>query len=133
MNPSPEQIHSRDTTNVGIGSTIWIFNSNQRRYRDGQSGPIYRESFVPLTVEGETRTSWLCGPGWRPWKIDKRTRAVRGARYGIGPFAFCSAQEVDDACWVNEERLRIVNEVQRLTDAETLRAIDAVLTSRRSL
>lgn len=112
-----------------IGSTVWLFNVNRRVYakRDGHGGgPIYRHHFEPLEIIGETRVSWLCGPAWSPRKVNKKTMETAGG-YGLSTHVFASQQEVDDACWIHENKPAIERAVRTCQDAAILRHIDGVL------
>jgi hypothetical protein len=109
-----------------IGSQVWIFDGNRRIYREGQSGPVYREHFVAHTVIGGTRSSWLLSGGF---KVDKRTGLLRkplGGWYAVRPQVYTLSQ-VNDDCYVNTERHRIADLVARIRDANVLRKVEAVL------
>lgn len=95
---------------IGIGSTIWVFDSNRRVYGDSKSGPIYREHWVPRKIEGETSRSWIVG--WNH-KIPKK---------GCLGVAF-TEREVEDSVWFHEHRYKIGSQVQSLQCIETLRAV----------
>ena len=104
------------TALLGIGSTIWIFDSNRRVYPEprsayGGGGPIYREHWRPVTIEGETSRSWVTS--WYGKKVPKR-----GPRQGI---AFTEA-EVEADVWVHDHRYKIVRMVEQC-EVETLKAI----------
>ena len=99
-----------------VGDTIWRFNINRRVYAPkkpgeiySRGGPIYREHWEPVKIDGETSRSWVTRFGKAPKK---------GDRHG---WAF-SLDEVDASCWAKEHRRHIVNLVERC-DADTLKAI----------
>ena len=100
---------------LGIGSTIWMFDNNRRIYPKPRSasggGPIYREHWRPVTIEGETSRSWVTS--WYGNKVPKR-----GPRHGV---AFTEA-EVNADVWAHDHRYKIVRMVE-LCEVETLKAI----------
>jgi hypothetical protein len=104
--------------NLKIGSTVWIFDENRRVYpkdKSGGSGPIYREHFSPEIIDGETRTSWLIrSKHWRKadWiRINKKN-----------PQCCVSIEEVDEQCWAQEHRYKIM-QLAQTADYKTLRKI----------
>ena len=104
-----------ETAKVGIGSPVWIFNSNRRVYREGaRGGPIWREHWMPEKIVGETSRSWIVGQGTWEKKIPKK-----GPWHGV---AF-SQEEIDNAAYVHEHRFRISEKVGRLDDFACLRKI----------
>ena len=112
---------------LGIGSTVWTFDTNRRVYAtDERGGPIFREYFQPLVITGETSKSWLAGPDWSPVKVNKKTLAIKGG-FGLAPFVYPSQEAVDDACWTKEYRIDISTAVGRCQDAAVLRQIAAIL------
>ena len=110
---------------IGIGSTLWLFDTSRRRYRPGESRPIYREHFYPVTVVAENKTSWLCGPHGQT-KVNKKTMQTKGG-FGLDPHVFASEAEIDDACWVNNKRHAVERAVSQCRDADVLRQIAAIL------
>lgn len=116
--PAPPSDNLRDvdsTRLLGIGSTIWLFDNNRRIYPEPRGehngGPIYREHWRPVTIEGETARSWVTS--WYGKKVPKR-----GPRQGV---AFTDA-EVDADVWAHDHRYKIVRMVE-LCEVETLKAI----------
>lgn len=80
------------TSEIGVGSTVYVFDENHRIYQPGISSPIFREYFREQKVVGETSRSWLVGYGGRDVKrIDKKTRE--------GIF---DARGVDEACELHD-------------------------------
>lgn len=107
---------------LGVGDTIWYFNINRRVYParefgkpHASLGPIYREHWVATKIIGETTRSWLCEYG--------RKCAKKGDRLGWA----LSEAEVDDDCFVSEERHRIADAVLRTRDAATLREVARII------
>ena len=118
-----------------IGQTVWIFDGNRRVYRDGQSRPVFREHFKDWKITGETSKFWLLG---NSYQIIKATRMLKcperkGNWYTLSPRVFWSELEVDETCWVHENRYRVVKDVQGCSDANTLRAIDALLAKEKEV
>lgn len=103
-----------------VGDTIyrmqnqWHGNKSERR-------------FVPDTITGETKGTWIVGTQL-PERVNKRTLRVpaRGSR-GWGGEQYFTAQGVKDYEWKLENHSRIIDAVRFTANADTLRAIDAVL------
>ncbi len=94
---------------LAVGSTIWRFDRECRKYGRDRSTPIYREHWQPYAIVGETSRSWLVGHLHNPSKAPNS-----GAHPG---WAF-TAQEVDDDCWANENRYQICRIVERCSPAK---------------
>lgn len=111
---------------IGIGSTVWVFDDNSREYRKDASGrsigggPIYRSHWVPVTITGENRVSWLISRYERFSKI--APHQTKTTPYGFNRVA-TSQQEVDDDCWINGHRASIANHIFTVNDAAILRQI----------
>jgi len=105
-----------------IGATAWVFDENRRIYAKGEDGrslgdgPIWREHWRPEKITSETSRSWVTE---YKTKIPKRNRDPRW-------FALTQL-EIDEQAYVHENRYRIIEAVSRVSDASTLRAIEAVL------
>lgn len=101
--------------NLKIGSTVWVFDYNHRVYakNSGISGsPIYREHFVAHEITGETSRSWIIGISkWNQKKISK-----------TNPDCYVSIEEVNDACWLNDHRYKVIQLAWR-ADGATIRKI----------
>lgn len=104
-----------------IGSTIWIFDINRRVYPPREKGrvsgaPIWREHWRPVKITGETSRSWLTEYGE---KVPKK---------GANPhFVAFTREEIDRAAWVQDNRYRIVREIEGISDHDTLRKIAEVI------
>lgn len=108
-----------------IGQTVWIKDENNRRYRDGQSGPVYRGYFEPRSVIGETAQSWLLE---RDLKIDKKTGRLRcpnknNSWYGLSSSVWTTESDVEDEIWLGENRNQLAHAVQCCRNARLLRHI----------
>lgn len=113
---------------IGIGSTVWVFDENSREYRKNGAGwgsAIYRAHWVPVNVTGENRASWLVGNRYASFS-KTRPHRTKATAYGSRRVAV-SAQEVDDDCWVNGSRAAIGAMVMRCEDAAILRQIAALV------
>ena len=104
---------------VGVGSTVWVFDINRRRYTKPADGRIWgsiiwRDHWGPHTIVSETSRSWVLDrPGGM--KVPKR-----GADPSI--FAF-SESDIDRRAWVEDNRHKIADKVGRINDYETLRKV----------
>lgn len=111
-----------------VGDPVWLFDGNHRVYRDGASGPVYREHFIRYVITGETRTSWLIRDAY---KIDKSTGLLRppsrDGYFGLSPFVRTSQSQVDDACWIDENRRRIVKLVVDCVNVPLLQQIERMV------
>ena len=112
------------------GETVYVFDHNRRVYETnpetGRRGlVIYREHFVPLIVFGETPRSWLAShDGTDKWehmihKLDKKQSPDRGRWY--------TKAQMEDAVWLEENRRKIANVVERLSDVSLLKQIATLL------
>lgn len=116
---------------TAVGDTVWIFLMDRRVYpkaepgRLSSGGPIYREHFVERTIASDTGRSWVLSDRL---KINKRTLLSPKDHRGYAVPMFTSPQQVEDLCYVHDERARLASQVQQCSDAATLRAIDALLT-----
>lgn len=104
--------------------TVWIFDRNRRVYAPGDrsSRPIYREHFAPRKVVGSNKVSWLLSNHERVSKKDLTFRDWNGCRERI-----YDQQDVEDACWVHDNRYRIIKAVEGCRDPVALKQIDALL------
>lgn len=117
---------------IKVGDTLWRFDVNRRVYRRASGayfasgGPIYAEHFEPFVVTGETAFSWLVKEGWRDRKINKKT--LREAPHnGFGGWQWYTAEQKDDAVWLEWHRDKIADEVRRCRSAAALRQIAALI------
>lgn len=115
-------------TELGIGSTVWLFEDSRRVYPTDSSGggPIYRGHFVAATIHGETARSWLVGHEWAPIRVDKKKLTTKPG-YGRGSRVFVSEQEIDDACYIHDARPKLGRQVIDCRDINTLRKIEGLL------
>lgn len=101
---------------LGIGSTVWRFDSNRRVYpKEGGIGvrPIWREHWYPVKITGETKTHWICDTGYEPFNIPKRGPSPNGV--------LTSERVLDEACWVEAHRHAIARLVDGLRDHDYAR------------
>jgi hypothetical protein len=106
---------------IGIGSTVWVFDHNYRTYDDNRK-LIYRDHWRPTEITGETRASWITRYGKVPKKADDRGRRLV-SQGGYSPLrAALTAAEVEDDIWTSSHAHKIADQV-RHCDAATLRKI----------
>lgn len=101
-----------------IGKTVWIRDVNRRKYRQREGGisyggPIERYHWAPYEVVGETRVSWVLKHGQ---KVPKK------GGFGV---AF-SEEEVDQFCYVAENRYAISERVRQLSYEKLKQVADIV-------
>lgn len=109
---------------IGIGSTVFVFDHNHRVYGKDRGSPIYREYWVPVGIRGENRSSWLLDNYYERFS-KKPPHQTKTTPYGNHRVAI-SVQEVDDDCWQHDHRYRIVRLVERC-DVAVLRQIAALV------
>ena len=90
--------------------SIWQFDVNRRVYLDGRSGPSYRHHWHKVNVVGETTVSWILSSG----KKVKKSNTF-------------SDSDVEDQIYIHDNKYKIADLVQHIDDAETLRAVDAIV------
>jgi len=97
---------------------VWIFNSNRRVYGKDSHAPIWREHWLRKKIIGETSRSWIleCGP---ELKIPKNPKTPRR------DIAW-SEKELNQLCWLNEHRYRIVRKVESLPAAELIKVASLI-------
>lgn len=101
---------TKETT--ALPEFVFVFDLNNRVYEkdvNGRTfgGPIYREHWCKYEVIGEEKRSWLVNE--YPGKITKAK-----AKF---------IADVDEDCWLNDNRYKIIEDIKRCTDSATLRAI----------
>jgi hypothetical protein len=126
---------SRDIAHLHIGGHVWFCDVNIRRYpkdptKYDSRGPHYRSSWRQVAISGETRVSWvLTSPVWIGGRtIDRIPKDVTkwdAAR--IEDVFAVTQQDVDDRCWIDANRLALVEAVRRCADIATLRAVQAAM------
>ena len=101
---------------VKVGSTIYVFDSDRRVYTDPAKGRlwgriIWRGHWRPVTVESETRVSWVTSAG----KCPKKNHNPRAWSL--------SSAEVDEKVYVHDHARHIARLVEDIGSAATLRQI----------
>jgi hypothetical protein len=97
-----------------VGSTVWIFDENRRRYApDGKGGPIWREHWAPVKIIGETSRSWVTDYYGR--RLPKKRENFRSLAY--------SEAEIDKLEWLNVHRWRISDAVRMCDDADIMQKV----------
>lgn len=119
------------TDEIRIGTTLYRFDQNRRRYRRDASGrpsgpPIYAEHFERGEVVGETRASWICRVGGgAECKVNKKTMLESAAPYGV--YRWYTEQAREDDIWIKENRHALAERVRSIRDVDLLRGIKASL------
>jgi len=106
---------------IEVGDTFYLFDINRRVYKlkdDGSlfnsGGPIYREHFYPVQIEGETSRSWVLPHGK---KVPKKA-----------PFSVLYTEKmVDESCWLKSNRHKLASMVNGCRDFEILKQIGDLL------
>lgn len=118
---------SERSKTVKPGDRVWIFDSNRRRYDDNKR-VIYRAHFNPVVIEDETARSWVITYQGRRFNINKKTGEIGSTTYpGMSKVVYYSEQEIDQACWIHDNRAEITRKVSFCRDYKTLRKIEALL------
>lgn len=90
----------------------WVFDQNRRVYPKGErgGGPIWREHWRRVEIVGETSRSWVteCGR-----KVSKK---------GGSGISF-SQEEIDQQAWIQDNRHKIGDRVERCRDFKVMKAI----------
>jgi hypothetical protein len=110
---------------VSVGSNVWLFDENRRKYRERKpgelyagGGPIWREHWAPRQIVGETSRSWILN-GPRCEKIPKK-----GVNLSVVAF---SEADIDRRAWVNDNKYLIERAVGRINDFELLQRVAAMV------
>ena len=125
---------------VGIGSKLWKFSENRRKYTKPEKGDlcgklIWREHWEPMYVVGETRVSWLMA-----WERHTGTGEPKGMSTPVTriPKALfkdggcpqdwaLSEAHLDELVWAHENRHRLSEAVARCHSPAMLRAVERTL------
>lgn len=112
-----------------LGQTVWVFDANRRVYVEGRSGPVYSHHFIAVEVVGQTSRSWLLKGRGLDLKADKATGLLLGrVGPGLSRRVYASAQEVEDACWMHDNR-QALDRAVRSDDCSRLRVVYDLLTA----
>lgn len=104
---------------------VWIFDSNRRKYIDGKI--VYAEHFVKVPVVRETPRSWVVKYQNTEYNVNKTTRTIPTAKFGMSAIVYFSQDDVDNAVWVHDNAYRIATMVRDCKSAATLKVIEAYL------
>lgn len=107
-----------------VGDDVYIFDENRRVYpedKDGlqYGGPIYREHFAPYRIVGTEGRSFVYA-AITDGAVSSFTDKIGSAK---AESVFHTADEVEDLCWINENRYRLSDEISKLRDVATLKQI----------
>lgn len=112
-----------------VGDTLFQFDENHRVYRHDEKGrplggPVYSEHFVPFTIRGETKFSWLTG--YRgDIKVNKKTLRSSADR-GYLPHQWYTVEERDGMLWLAEHRHKIIRRLEGAT-LDQLKQVAAIV------
>ncbi len=111
--------------NIGIGSTVWVFDINHRVYhKNGERHRlIWREHWRPRKIVADTRVSWILDDS--PWRPANATRVPK-KNASTYHFAF-SEDDINERAYVNEHRHRIGDLVRSIDNADLLRQVAALV------
>jgi len=114
---------------ITIGTRLWSFDENRRRYAPDGTGVIYEEHFAAATVLGETKGTWIVGQeGSSPFThstVNKKTLR-EPAKGGFSGRQWFTDTGKDSDIWAHSKRRQIVEAV-RGCDVPTLKKIAAIL------
>ena len=77
-----------EVANLGIGSTLYSFDSNRRTYEKSGGAPVYEKHFEAEEIVGETKVSWVMKRGY---KVNKKTLSCPTS-YGFSGYFTESAE-----------------------------------------
>jgi len=100
-------------------TSVWMFDQNRRKYEYDETGrsigPIYLHHWYEVDIISETSRSWVTRWGD---KISKKNQ----------PSYVCNTYaEVLDKAFINDNRYKVSEEVNRIKDADLLRKIIELL------
>jgi len=121
-----------------IGDKVWIFDSNNREYKDDKGNktqsPWYRGYFIEKYIIGEVKGNLIIGykgsavEDKSNIKVNKKTLSYKG-KYGLDGILYVSEEEIDHKCWVHNNQYKIQDLVIRCNDYNKLRKIEEILLS----
>lgn len=118
-----------DDTELAIGSTLYSYDQNRRRYFDDDGQPSQvcnpRSYWMAHAITDETRTAWIVDKG--RYKVQKTTLKIYGIRdqSSLYPSLFKTGYKLERE-WMEVYHHLIVNAV-RQANYETVRQVGALL------
>lgn len=123
-----------------VGDKVWIFDSNRRRYEDDKGNKLvscwYRGHFSENYIIGETKQSWIVGckgsslDNRNNYKVNKKNLTYSTTNmYGKDGRLYISEEEVEQNCWLHDNRYKIREQVERCSDYDKLKNIEEILNS----
>ena len=103
-----------------IGDKVWIKDINSRIYKDDKEDPLFRGYFVEKYIIGETTRSWILG-----WSDNSSVK--RGDKYKKKSeikLIWENLEEVNNACWINDNKYKILEMIRRCDDFDIIKTID---------
>ena len=107
-----------------INDKVWIFDINHRVYESGDSTPVFRKHFVECYIIGETTQSWILAPSM-DWSINF---GIKYKKKNPIKEIYESQEEIDNACWINDNRYNLSEKIHRCNNYEILSKINKLLT-----
>lgn len=123
-----------------IGNKVWIFDSNRRKYEDDKGNKLdrcwYRYHFTEKYIIGETTQSWIVGyknnsvDDRSNYKVNKKTLNYSTTNLvAHDGKLYISEEEINEKCWLNDNKGNIRERVSRCSDYEKLKKIEEILNS----
>ena len=111
-----------DNPEIKIGTPVWVFDRNRRVYKKDSKGrsvgaPIWREHWRKTAITSETSRSWI---------LDFDGRKIAKALPRQVDLAW-SEDEINQECYVQDNRHSISDCVRRCTDFAILKQIAALV------
>jgi hypothetical protein len=121
-----------------IGDKVWIFDSNNRQYKDDKGNKLdrcwYRGYFKERYIIGETKQSWIIGfekssiEDRTNLKVNKKTLIYSTTNTcGFNGKLYISEEQVDQECWLQDNYYKIQEQVRRCRDYNKLKKIEEIL------
>jgi hypothetical protein len=123
-----------------VGNKVWIFDSNRRKYEDDKGNKLdrcwYRYHFTEKYIIGETTQSWIVGyknnsvDDRSNYKVNKKTLNYSTTNLvAHDGKLYISEEEINEKCWLNDNKGNIRERVSRCSDYEKLKKIEEILNS----
>ena len=121
-----------------IGDKVWIFDSNNREYKDDKGNktqaPWYRGYFMERYIIGEVKGNLIIGnkgsviEDKSNLKVNKKTLSYKG-KYGLDGRLYIFEEEINRKCWVKDNHYIIQDKIMKCNDYDKLRKIEEILLS----
>lgn len=119
-----------------IGDKVWVFNDNKRLYKDDKGNDLdrcwYRGHFEEkYIILGENKQNWIIGHKDLKstdkicLKVNKKDLVVKG--YALGKKLYLSEEEIDQACWMEENKYNLLDKLRYINDYEIFKQIEKLI------